>query len=432
MARSVAISAVIASVLIGCVSLGPGQTTQPTLAPSFAITTPAPSASATLAPTASPASTATPTEEATPSTTAVPTVGPSVTPAPPLTPAPSLAVIEDFGADELLFTDDFSDPTSGFGIGANSGGTVGYVDEELQFDLATDDSWMWSRRAHALRWNVIHVEADVTPSANGYGGLLCADDEEELYGAVANTSGMWAFVSLDDDGVNILASNLEAGWPMAPGTTTRMALDCSGTQIGSFRMQLSLPDVGMAAIYEGAAGEGDDGFDRVGVYAEASVHPFQLRVDNLAAYGGEGDTSTSPEARALLLHVPADWRPDCFETPPPAFDSGALTSLSCPLADGRSNVVDFVQFDTQENMDAAYQARVDTWAVDSTASCQSGPNEGNYTIGGLTAGRILCAPQTSGIRFDWTHDELLILSTLTDFDGSYPSVYQDWLVAGPE
>ena len=435
MTRALAISVVVALLAMGCVSLGPAQTTQPP-PPSFSITTPAPSPSAspsiTAAPTASPSVTASPTEAATASPTEAATAGPSDTPAPPLTPAPSAAVIEDFGADQLLFTDDFSDPTSGFGVGTNAGGTVAYLDGGLQFDLATDDSWMWSRRSHALRWNVVHVEADMTPSADGSGGLLCADDEEELWGALANTEGQWAFVRLDDEGVDVLVSNLAAGWPMTPGETTRMALDCSGTALGSFRMQLSLPDLGLAAIYEGVEGEGDEGFDRVALYAEASSDPYSLRFENMAVYGGDGETTMSPEARALLLHVPSDWRPDCFETPPPAFDSGAVASVSCPLADDRSDVIDFVQFDTQDNMDAAYQARVDTYAVDSTESCQTGPNETGYTIGGSPAGRILCAPQLSGIRFDWTHDSLLILTTLTNFAGSYPDTYQDWLIAGPE
>ncbi len=45
--------------------------------------------------------------------------------------------------------------------------------------------------------------------------------------------------------------------------------------------------------------------------------------------------------------------------------------------------------------------------------------------------RILCAPQTTGTRLDWTLDSELILSTLTDFEGSYVDMYADWLVAGP-
>lgn len=361
--------------------------------------------------------------------TAGPTDTVSDTPGPPLTPDPSQAVIEDFGADTLIFADDFSDDTSGWGVTAQDFGSIAYSGGTLAFTSAAESNWMWSRRMLDQDWNVVRVEAVMVPSAAGTGGLLCANNDDELFGALVTTSGGWSFVRLTDEGVSVLLTDEQAGWNVPAGLATTVALDCAGTATGAMRMQVSLPDIGLGASYEGT--EGADSFDRVAIYAESAAHPFSLAVDNLFAYGGEGGSSMSPEARALLLHVPADWRPDCFETPPPAFDSGALAALSCPLADGRSNVVDFVQFDTQENMDAAYQARVDIWAVDSTASCQSGPNEGNYTIGGLTAGRILCAPQTSGIRFDWTHDELLILSTLTDFDGSYPDVYQDWLVAGP-
>lgn len=432
-----AISAVVAVLVMGCVSVGPEQTPPPTLGPSFAVTTPAPSPSASL--TASPAATATPTQAPTPKggptedpTAGAPTLAPTASPAPPLTPAPSTTVIEDFGADELLFTDDFSDATSGFGIGSNAGGTVAYTDGALQFDTASDGAWMWSRRTDPLSYNVLHVEADMTPSATGYAGLLCANTDVELWGAVANAAGLWVFIRLDSDGSTILTSSQQAGFEITPGVTTRMALDCASKATGQFRMQLSLPDLGLAALYEGGTDEGDQSFDRAGVYAESSADPFQLRVDNLVVYGGDGETGISPEARALLLHLPADWRADCFETPPSMFDTGAEASVSCPLADGRSNVADFVQFDTQANMDAAYQARVDTWAVESTDSCQTGPNETGYTIGGAPAGRILCAPQTVGIRIDWTHDSLLILSTLTNFNGSYVDAYEDWLIAGPE
>lgn len=435
MSRAIAISVVVACLLMGCVSLGPGQTASPSLGPSFSITTPAPSASAsagaTSAPTASPAATAPPTQAATATPTEAPTVGvPTESPAPPLTPAPSTGVIEDFGADELLLADDFSDPTSGFGVGPNAGGTVAYVNGALQFDTASQGSWMWSRRTHTVSWPVLHIEADMTPSANGYAGLLCAHDDDELWGAVANAAGLWVFVSLTSDGASILTSNQETGWEIAPGATTRMALDCAGAETGAFRMQLSLPDIGLATSYE--TSDGPDTFDRAGVYAESSAHPYMLRADNLFVYGGEGNTGVSPEAQALLLHIPADWRGDCFETSVDPFETGPLASVSCVLSGERSDVADFVQFDTQENMDAAYQTRVDSWAVDSTDSCQTGPNEVGYTISGAPAGRILCAPQTVGIRVDWTHDALLILSTLTDFDGSYSDGYQDWLIAGPE
>ncbi len=49
----------------------------------------------------------------------------------------------------------------------------------------------------------------------------------------------------------------------------------------------------------------------------------------------------------------------------------------------------------------------------------------------MVGGRLLCAPQGVGIRFDWTDDNLLILSTLFDLEGDYENTYQLWTEAGP-
>lgn len=55
------------------------------------------------------------------------------------------------------------------------------------------------------------------------------------------------------------------------------------------------------------------------------------------------------------------------------------------------------------------------------------------TIGGQPAGQLLCAPDPlGGTHLFWTHDDLLILSDLDDNEGSYPDMYSDWLVAGPD
>ena len=40
-------------------------------------------------------------------------------------------------------------------------------------------------------------------------------------------------------------------------------------------------------------------------------------------------------------------------------------------------------------------------------------------------------PVGGGTRLFWTYDDLLILSDLDDNDGSYPDMYADWLIAGP-
>jgi hypothetical protein len=140
----------------------------------------------------------------------------------------------------------------------------------------------------------------------------------------------------------------------------------------------------------------------------------------------------SPAAVALMQHVPADWQPLCFEGIPSFADTGAQANITCQLDGGKSDFAEYTVFDTKANMDAAYQTRVDAWATDTDVqNCDSGPDEGTYSVGGQTVGRILCAPQTTGTRLDWTLDSELILSTLTDFEGSYVDMYADWLVAGP-
>jgi len=430
-ARSLFVMTALASIVVGCVSVGPTQSTPPSAPPSFGITTPAP-------PTGTPAATPSAAITAAPTLT-VPSVAPTEAPTippptdgPSLTPAPSPNAIENFGAGTLLFFDDLSDPASGFGVGTNSGGSVGYDEGVLRFETSGDQAWLWSRRLLEDFSTVVRVEGVFVPSAAGFFGLLCARSDDELLGAVVNTDGGWFFLQLGSEGATILTSDPDAGWSVPAGLATSVALDCAGTELGPMRMQVSLPEQGVAAIFDG--GEGPVDFDRVGVYAESSTHPWSLAVDNLVAYGGTGELGMSPAALTLLQHVPEAWRADCFESEPSAFETGGVASVSCPLSDvgGKSNAADYVQFDTKVNMDAAYQARVDNWAVDPTASCQTGPNEVSYTIAGTPAGRILCAPQTAGIRFDWTLDSLMILSTLTDFDGNYGDAYEDWLIAGPE
>jgi hypothetical protein len=134
----------------------------------------------------------------------------------------------------------------------------------------------------------------------------------------------------------------------------------------------------------------------------------------------------------LTSYVPSAWQSTCQETPVSAFELGALIAVVCQPTSGGANLAEYVAFDTLANMNAAYQARVDTYAVEnSTTTCDSGPDETGYAINGVAAGRIMCAPQVAGIRFDWTDERLNVLSTLTDFESSYSETHQSWLEAGP-
>ena len=79
------------------------------------------------------------------------------------------------------------------------------------------------------------------------------------------------------------------------------------------------------------------------------------------------------------------------------------------------------------------QTIVDQFGVPSEGTCQEGkPNETTWSVEGSDAsGRVQCAPEGVGIRFDWTDDQLFILSTLFDFEGDYENTYQAWVDGGP-
>jgi len=207
-----------------------------------------------------------------------------VSPEPPGTSPAASGQIQDFGADELLFTDYFSDPTSGWGVGPNAAGETAYVDGALQMDTADEGYWMWSSRTHPLAWTLMHVEASFTPSAKGYVGLFCTRGRD-LWGGRILWDGTWNFARLDDEGSHVLASGQETGWEIVPGATTRVALDCAGTETGSLRLQLSLPDARLATSYEGS--EGEERFDTVAVYTRSAANPYSVRVDDVVAYGGD-------------------------------------------------------------------------------------------------------------------------------------------------
>ena len=268
------VAALVLVALAGCVAVTT-PTEPPTPTPMPVLTVPPVNAS----------------QSAIPPPTALPggSVQPSGTPAassPVGLPGASLS-IEDFGATTPLFTDGFDDPLSGWGTGSTSGGDVAYADSALEFQTGADGTWVWSYRPLVSVQNVVHLEAALTPSADGYQGLLCAHSEELLYGAVVSAEGRWVFVTLTAEGATVLTTAPDVGWTLAPAVPTRLALDCAGTITGAFRMQMSLPELGRVVRYEGGS-TGPDAFDRVGIYAEASSAEYMLRADDFAAFGGSG------------------------------------------------------------------------------------------------------------------------------------------------
>ena len=261
------LGAVAATALVACVSVGPSPE-PPTATPGATSLPPPPSAGR-----------ASPEASVGPSASALPGNSPVGTPG-----------IENFGASTPLFSDTFDDAESGWGTGSTPGGDVQYLDSALQFQAAASGNWIWSYRPLESGQNIVHLEATFTPAASGYQGLLCANTEEQFHGAVADANGRWVFIRLTDAGAEVLTTGEDPAWAISPAAPTRMALDCAGTDTGTFRMQLSLPDARIAVHYDGGQ-DGPDLFDLVGLYGEASADGYTLRVDDLSALGG---TSAAP------------------------------------------------------------------------------------------------------------------------------------------
>jgi hypothetical protein len=435
-------SAVIGSLVFGCVSLDAVGTTPPSVTPTLgrtpsplvtAVATPAftPSPLLTLPPTATP--TVAPTDTpAPPSPTIPPLVTPTPAPTDEVTPEPTAS--PDASSPDLLFDDPMDDPASGWGTGQTGGGLLQYSDGALQFDSNPGGAWIWSRRDAGSDNSALKVVGEFTPASAGKFGMICAHGDAELFGAIVDTDGGWAFISIGANGADILLDDENAGLDVPIGATTVVGLDCAGTSTGALRMVLNLTGTGPIAIYESQ--DGPASFDRVAAYAESFDDAFSVRLENAVAFG-TGDPSGEMDADAtdLLSHVPQNWQDTCFDTAlPPVLGQHATAVITCFIGDvsSGSDLAEYVQFPTKEDMDAAYDLHVDRFPVDSPVdSCKDGPGEHSYTIGSEDAGRVLCADQFVGMRVDWTDDRLNILSTLVDHDGSFEDAFQDWLDGGP-
>ncbi|MBF8255666.1 MAG: Protein kinase protein, partial [Anaerolineales bacterium] len=134
---------------------------------------------------------------------ATPTAPPTQVVAPADTAAPTIEV----AGPSLPFTDDFSDPSSGFGVEQDEDGRVAYVDGTLQIEILTPGiEWFSPHKSVAERDLVIEVEARVLEGPPGSEiGVVCRWQDEDNYVAAA----------LRNDGMVSL-------WKMSAGVDVRL------------------------------------------------------------------------------------------------------------------------------------------------------------------------------------------------------------------
>ncbi len=400
----------------------------------------APGPTPSLAPTPSPTPPATPTPTPSPTPPATPTPTPSPTPpaTPTPTPAPTSVPVD---TRNLLFRDDFSDPSSGWAVGEVTDvdgaavGNIAYADGALRFDTNDPGDWIWTLRPTGDTKGTMRLAGEFVPALDGQFGLMCVSDDGQLFGALVTTTGGWSFVTITADGPVELLGDDNAGLDVPVGEPTHLTVECAGLASGKLRMQMWLDGAGPIGMYE--ANAGPDSFDSTAVYVEGDSVSFSARLEEISAFGVTGnDGQPNADGQALLTHVPDEWQPNCYQSPVPApFGGLATANLVCFLGqpgDPGAEVVEFAQYSSREDMEAAYQARISAFgAGDGATTCEQGSGEHEYTIRDVPLGRVLCVDQTRGIRFDWTDDRLNILSTAVDYDGSYSLTYADWKHGGP-
>src|SRR5437870_3158933 len=144
MSKPFAAVLLVAGLSVGCVTIS-APTASPAATTPAATLTKAPTVAPTLAPTIPP--TVVPTSAPTAAPTTAPTIAPTLAP----TAGPTTAPV-DFDQRDLLFSDDFTDSSSGWATGSVNGssgqiiGTIGYQDNHLRFDLQNDNGWLATSR----------------------------------------------------------------------------------------------------------------------------------------------------------------------------------------------------------------------------------------------------------------------------------------------
>jgi len=327
-----------------------------------------------------------------------------------------------------LFEDSYDDETSGWGVGQSGAVSAQYTNGSLQLDVSAQGQAVWSTRTLSDPLAVAFAAGDFRPVSVGAAfGPLCEGDDGSLYGIAVTSDGSLSFISIINNQAHILDTH-DGLVTVPPVGAMTIGLECTAMSSGAIRL-VAVGAAGPQAYFQ--TNDGPQTFTGVAAYTEATSESARVDVDSFVAFGipGSPDGMTS-EGEDLLTHVPGDLQSTCYESPSSGSTNAVLHCVLQPNGVG-AELLQYGSYDTTDDMATAYQQQVSQYGVDSTGSCQSGPNETTWSVGEDERGRIQCAPQQVGIRFDWTDNVLAILSTLVDFDGDYENTFNMWLNAGP-
>jgi S1-C subfamily serine protease len=169
----------------------------------------------------------------------------------------------------VLFSDDFSDPNSGWNDSADSDTSVGYVDEAYQISVYTPNYFTWSYRDPSYEDVVIQVDALVLQSVgDGDYGLICRyQDENNFYGLeISEDSYFTIYKYIDGEFISLY--DWEYSDLIRPGELNTVKIACIGPKLAVGVGETVLAVVEDYSLASGKVGLVAGTFDQSGLTVE--------------------------------------------------------------------------------------------------------------------------------------------------------------------
>jgi hypothetical protein len=180
------------------------------------------------------------------------------------------------GGDQLPWTDDFSDPTSGWQAESDASAEVEYYDGVMRIFVKVSNSLAWASFT-AREFSDFHLAVEATqvagPDDNEYGVLLRMQDPDHFYRFSVSGDGYYQ-VSKYDAGEWTL---LSAKWPSSEAiqlgaTTNLLEVVCQGPA-----MRFLVNGTQLTQVEDGSYSRGG-----IGLYAGSFFEPgVEVHFDNL-------------------------------------------------------------------------------------------------------------------------------------------------------
>lgn len=217
----------------------------------------------------------TPTKTPEPSPTALPTETPEPSPttAPTETPVPS-PTDPALTSGQVLFTDDFSDPNSGWDRSSDRDIITDYQDGEYRFRILNIEFLYWANPS--LYFDEVSVEVDAYlaegSELNGYGVICSSQGYDHFFITLITSDGFYQFMEFEAGELYLLDGDSENPHPAILGgnDVNHIRVDCVDNVIslyvnGEFISQTQ------AALFSGD----------VGLWAQGDAEgPIEIRFDN--------------------------------------------------------------------------------------------------------------------------------------------------------